>query len=101
MSKRVVDRIQLGPQVGPDTRLGVRDRNGRFSPTGLRRVRGGESVDGAEVIHLSEADAEGWHEVTTLYDGRATEGGPAQVATPAYREGYDRIFGKKPTVGLA
>ncbi len=27
--------------------------------------------------------------------------GPAQVATPAYREGHDRIFGKKPTVGLA
>jgi hypothetical protein len=27
--------------------------------------------------------------------------GPAQVATPAYREGYDRIFGTKPAVGQA
>lgn len=27
--------------------------------------------------------------------------GPAQVASKEYREGYDRIFGTKPTVGKA
>lgn len=27
--------------------------------------------------------------------------GPAQVATPAYRAGWDAIFGKKPAVGQA
>ena len=31
----------------------------------------------------------------------ATTTGPAQVATPAYRAGYDRIFGKKQKVGIA
>jgi hypothetical protein len=33
-------------------------------------------------------------------DGRASIG-PAQVATKEYREGYDRIFGTRPTVGKA
>lgn len=27
--------------------------------------------------------------------------GPVQVSTPAYRQGYDRIFGKKPVVGIS
>lgn len=31
----------------------------------------------------------------------ALASGPAQVATEAYREGYDRIFGTKPTLGQA
>jgi hypothetical protein len=53
-------------------------------------------LPGSEIAHISPEDSDGWHEVQTLY-----RNGPAQVATPKYREGYDRIFGKKPDVGLA
>lgn len=31
----------------------------------------------------------------------STTSGPAQVATDAYRDGWARIFGSKPTVGQA
>jgi len=32
---------------------------------------------------------------------RSTRSGPPNVATPAYREGWDRIFGKKSDIGEA
>jgi hypothetical protein len=31
----------------------------------------------------------------------AKHSGPAKVSSPAYRDGYDRIFGTRPTVGKA
>jgi hypothetical protein len=49
-------------------------------------------------------DEDGWREAETLYSGPAQKAGgdgPAQVATKEYREGYDRIFGKRGEVGLA
>jgi hypothetical protein len=55
--------------------------------------------EGAEIIRAGPEDDDGWRDVTTIYGEQRT--GPAQVASPQYREGYDRIFGKKPEVGLA
>jgi hypothetical protein len=52
--------------------------------------------EGVELVHLGPADCEGWRNVEMTFMR-----GPAQVASPAYREGYDRIFGKKREVGLA
>jgi hypothetical protein len=48
-------------------------------------------------VRVEEYEEDGWHDIETVY--RVSDG-PAQVATPAYRAGYDRIFGKK-EVGLA
>jgi hypothetical protein len=62
-------------------------------------VKDGQPIpEGAELIQVGAEDGEGWRDVTTVY--KSERSGPAQVATPAYREGYDRIFGKQ-KMGLA
>lgn len=54
---------------------------------------------GSEVVDIEEHD--GRHMAKTIYKVPLAAGeGPAQVATPAYRDGYDRVFGKQ-KVGLA
>ena len=59
-------------------------------------VKDGQPIpEGAELIQVGAEDSDGWRDVTTVY-----KSGPAQVATPAYREGYDRVFGKQ-KMGLA
>ncbi len=70
------------------------ERHIRYEPTG-----DGEALKpGADLMRVSDECRDGWHDVEILY--RASSG-PPQVATPEYREGYDRIFGKKPDVGIA
>ena len=66
----------------------------------LRPLKSGKPIDG-EVVSLSPRS-----DVPLLFDVkselpdplRSTSDGPAQVATPKYREGYDRIWGKRKTV---
>lgn len=102
-----IDRVNLGPHVGPNTRLAVRQSDEGSHLAFVSPAPDGVPIpDSTELIHLGEPDNDdgGWQDVTTLYgpsDRRATSGGPAQVATEAYRDGHDRIFGKKPAVGLA
>jgi hypothetical protein len=93
------DEIQIGPELSPGVHLGL-----RRTPDGtVTRVTCSPSEDGvplapgAEVVDVETAAEDGWHKLTSLY--KMT--GPAQVATTAYREGHDRIFGKKQKVGLA
>jgi hypothetical protein len=63
-------------------------------------VKEGQPIpEGAELAHLSGENEDGWRDVTSVY--KRESAGPAQVATPAYREGYDRIFWKKQKVGVA
>jgi hypothetical protein len=101
------DRVRLGPQIGPNARLAVRERDGEISTAIVQKARDGDSIpEGGELAQVDNPDCTcgRWQDVTTLYErgeGCATESGPAQVATEAYRAGHDRIFGKKPTVGLA
>lgn len=101
-------RISLGPVIGPNARLAARERDGEISTVIVRKAHDGEPIhDGSELASVENPDCAcgHWQDVTPIYggdgEGRATEGGPAQVATDAYRAGHDRIFGKKPTVGLA
>lgn len=109
MTKRkpTTDRVSLGPHIGPHARLAVRERDGEQELTLVGPLRDGVPLpDHAEIVHLEAPDCtcDGWQAATTLYrpsERRTTESGPVQVATPAYRDGYDRIFGKQPTVGLA
>jgi hypothetical protein len=90
------DQINLGPELAPGKRMAIRRRDGQEDEVSLiSKMKDGEAVPaGAEIIHIKPGDDE-WHDVDVLY-----RSGPAQVATPRYREGYDRIFGKK-EVGLA
>lgn len=78
--------------------------NGYFS-----EAKDGKPIPpGAELVNIGPSNKTGWRPGESIYGGRenpdtrrAASDGPAQVATPAYRDGYDRIFGKKATVGQA
>ncbi len=98
------DRMRAIRRLGPDSVLVERQRNGERSTGVLAPLRDGQTLaEGTELVTVdtSGESEDGWRDASTIYTVRATSDGPAQVATPAYREGYDRIFGKKPTVGLA
>jgi hypothetical protein len=76
----------------------LRSRTGRIEMGELRELREGRPVQG-EVVKLTKAkeherlfDAETVYEPPT--DARSGPG-PAQVATEAYRSGWDRIFGAR------
>lgn len=88
----------------PDMKTVVRRREGKIIGTGiLAPVKEGAPIaPGAELVSVDALEREGWHDIETLYknDTGAATSGPPQVATPAYRNGYDRIFGKA-KVGLA
>ncbi len=86
------DRICLGPDG-----VAVRHTDGGTGFGTFREVKEGQPIrEGAELIRVGDEDKDGWRDVTSIY-----KSGPAQVATPRYREGYDRVFGKKQKVGLA
>lgn len=98
MKKREHDEIYFGPEIEPGVYAGL-----RRTPDGeVRQVKCAPMRSGAplrlnsELAHVDEPSEDGWHPLTSVY-----KSGPAQVASPEYREGYDRIFGKKQKVGLA
>jgi hypothetical protein len=97
------DQIRFGPEVGPGRRVAFR-RRGENTEIGITAdVKDGRPIaQDVELLKISDRDGDGWHDVETIYQHEErTSSGPAQVATLAYREGYDRIFGKRPAVGLA
>lgn len=91
------EEINIGPEIAPGTRVAVRrDEEGERTVV-VRSLKDGEPLTpGAEVATASRECRNGWRDLTVHY-----RNGPAQVATPEYRQGYDRIFGKKQKVGLA
>lgn len=98
MSKK--DQIRIGEEVGPNTRLVERRKNGRTSVGTLTPMKDGQSLlTGGELVKITPGE-DGWHDVETVYEPEPALNGPPQVATPAYRAGYDRIFGKQ-KVGIA
>ncbi len=80
--------------------LGVlRKRGERVEPALVRRAEEGQPIHG-ELVRLTPRDEPLLFDVDVLYDPKADEGaagesGPAQVATPDYRKGWDRVFKKK------
>jgi len=96
--KRTIDRVRLGPQVD-GVRQVVRNRGveGEYEVGTFHEIQEGTPMSpGEELVNVGKEDADGWRNVEVIY-----RNGPAQVSTPAYRKGYDRIFGKKSGVGLA
>ncbi len=103
MSKK--DQVRIGQEVGPNTRLVERRKDGRVGIGTLTPLKNGQALfTGAEVVKVTPSEGE-WHDVETIYESEPESepslSGPPQVATPEYRRGYDRIFGKKPTTGVA
>ena len=91
------DRIMFGPEMAPGTRVAVRRGDEGDQTVVVRRIEDGAYMpSGSEIVSIEKECRCGWHDTTTLY-----RNGPAQVATPAYRDGYDRIFGTKSVVGCA
>lgn len=92
-------RILIGPPTSSGRLVMRKDSEGNPEFGHMTYADDGKSIPpGGELAILENVGEDGWGNATTLYT--QTLNGPAQVATPAYREGYDRIFGKK-EVGLA
>lgn len=105
--KHEKEEIAFGPEIAPGIHTAIRRRGNEVKQVLIRRSKEGEPIlPGTELVVVGESTCEcsggHWRELKTLYKNqRPTEDGPAQVATPEYRKGYDRIFGKKQKVGLA
>jgi hypothetical protein len=100
MNLKPKDQIRLGSDTDQGHGGAIRRSNGKIIGFGtFSEVKEGQPIrEGAELIRVGAEDDEGWRDVTTVYEHERS--GPAQVATPAYRSGYDRIFSKKQEVGL-
>jgi hypothetical protein len=85
-----VDRAVMGPACQHGYAPIVRYRNGTVRDVGfIMPAREGVPVPaGAELVNLRRRE-DGAYDCTTLVKG------PPQVSTPAYREGWDSIFGKR------
>jgi hypothetical protein len=94
------DEIDLGPPIGPDgTHACIRHTADHQVAIGfVRPVKDGQPINGAEMVSLDHIEGTRFA-VTTVYN--ATSPGPPKVNTPAYRDGWDRIFGPTQEVGQA
>jgi len=94
------DEISIGPEVAPGVRIALRKQDDEVKEVLVREAKEGQPMQpGLELAHVGDASCEcgdgHWRELTSIYKSE----GPAQVATPAYREGYDRIWGKQKVAG--
>ncbi len=78
----------------------IRARDGNLEAGEMRPLREGASLQGTEVVKLKEREGSPvlW-DVEVEYDGRelasTSHAGPPRVASRAYRQNYDGIFGSK------
>lgn len=94
------DEIAFGPEISPGVRSALRrSPDGSIKEVVCQPLRDGAPLyPSSEIGNISQESEGGWHKLTNVC--KAAGDGPAQVATPKYRAGYDRIFGKQ-KVGLA
>ncbi len=90
--------------------LGVlRKRGDKVEPALVKKAREGAPIHG-ELVRLSPREEPNLYDVDVLHDARPTDArpearepdgaGPAQVASSAYRKGWDRLFKKRPRGAL-
>jgi hypothetical protein len=97
MKPKPTDEISIGPEIAPGAHLALRRQGDEIREVVIRPAKDGEPLrPNSELAHVGAPRDDHWRDLTSIY-----KSGPAQVATPAYREGHDRIFGKKQKVGLA
>lgn len=101
--KKGEDFITLGPVLEDGTQPYIRHRADHSIETGVSRImEEGKPMYGDEksLVRLTPRDP--WsYNVEPLQEKSAATSGPAKVATKAYREGWDSIFGGSKTVGVA
>lgn len=106
------DVVILGPPTSDGQGVHVlRARNERLEAGELRALRDGQPVTGEVVSLAPRKDMPRVCDVKESWsaEGHAPSGppsapthkGPAQVATAAYRDGWDQIFGARPRTPLA
>jgi hypothetical protein len=77
----------------------LRARPGRLEAGEVRPMKEGKPLGAGEVVTLKQrADAPALFDVKVEHvvgdaATKGTQAGPAQVATPQYRESWDRVFG--------
>ncbi|HEY8089025.1 MAG TPA: hypothetical protein VIF09_14295 [Polyangiaceae bacterium] len=82
----------------------LRARPGRVEAGEVRPMREGRPLGGGEIVRLEQRkgapalfDVRVEHELPgTTPATTPVHGGPAQVATPAYRDSWERTFGARP-----
>ncbi|MDB4938262.1 MAG: hypothetical protein JWP87_5234 [Labilithrix sp.] len=94
--KAATDVVVLGPPTSDGGGVHVlRARDEKLETGELRALQEGRPITG-EVVTLSpRKDNPRVCDVTDSYRPPALTKGPANVATDAYREGWDEVFGKK------
>ncbi len=96
------DEIAIGDEISPGVYRALRRQDGKVREVRVRVSDDGDALHpGEEIADLGPSSCDcgdgHWRELTSIYK----LSGPPQVATPAYRKGYDRIFGGKQKVGEA
>lgn len=100
------DVVQMGPDLGDGSRPFVRHTEDHQVQAGVMRpvVEGKPLAGDGDLVQLEASETPGEYRATTMATikgGQVTEHkGPAKVASPAYRDGWDALFGHK-TVGQA
>lgn len=75
----------------------LRAREGKLQAGEVRPLKEGKPIQGGELVKLTPHEKAPWLcdvEAVCELPGRS-ESGPAQVATEAYRENWERIFASK------
>jgi len=88
------DRVWVGPELSDGNRPFIRQNEDR-TQTGIIGTNPPSPDSFVELEHVEGCCFDVKSEV------KFTSGGPAQVATHAYRAGWDRLFGKAREVGQA
>jgi hypothetical protein len=104
------DVMKVGPDLGDGFRPYIRHKSDCSMETGwVKPHPDGKPIGDADgLIQLEGREGGDVFNVKTLYerprhagDVAGDKNGPAMVSSPAYRDGWDRIFGNKATVGQA
>ena len=90
-------RIKLGPAIGAGREAIIQSDDGIETGILLPSQEGKPIPEGSDLLAIeAREDEQGWSNFETLFTSRC----PAQVATRAYCDGYERIFGHR-KVGVA
>ena len=101
---KATDVVLLGPPTADGGGVHVlRARDAKIETGELRALQEGRPITGEVVTLTPRKDNPRVCDVTDSYQPPAAAGaatthkGPANVATTAYRQGWDEVFGKKPS----
>jgi hypothetical protein len=96
------DVVLLGPPTADGAGVHViRAREERIETGELRALQEGRPIAGEIVTLAPRKENPRVCDVTESWAPPAQQKGPAKVATDAYREGWDEVFGKKPSPSQA